>query len=278
MAVAPTLVIARRIARNAARMIMRSFRNLDRVAVYEKSPADYVTSVDIEAEHQIIEQLQESYPQHSILSEERGSLPKDTAWQWVIDPLDGTGNFVHGLPHFAVSIACLHHGQTEHAVVLDVMRDEEFSASRGGGAMLDGRRIRVSEQQGLAASLISSCSLDSERSADHSEETARCMLRAGERGATLRRSGSAALDLAYVAAGRLDAMWDVGLKTWDMAAGALLVQEAGGLIRGQWGSDEPLGIDAIVCGAPACYSQLLPLLQSVYGTDRPDSQRASTTT
>lgn len=206
------LAIAKRIARDAARHIERAFRDLSRVAVYEKSPADYVTSVDLEVERRIIEQLQYHYPQHSILSEERGALPGDDEWQWIIDPLDGTGNFVHGIPHFAVSIACLRNARPEYAVILDVIRDEEFSASRGGGALLNNHRIRVSAQQGLPGALVSGGSLDSTRNSGHGDATLRGLALTVAQSATLRRSGSATLDMAYVAAGRYDAMWDIGLK------------------------------------------------------------------
>ena len=259
------LTIAQRIARGAARHIAHAFRDLDRVAVYEKSPADYVTSVDLEVERRIIEQLQYSYPQHSILSEERGEVPGDAEWQWIIDPLDGTGNFVHGLPHFAVSIACLRCGEPEHAVVLDVMRDEEFSASRGGGALLDGRRIRVSGQIGLLGALIASGSLDTTRNAEHGDATARGMMLATAQGATLRRSGSAVLDMAYVAAGRCDAMWDIGLQAWDIAAGALLVQEAGGLLSDPQGGAQAMDTGSVLCGSPDCHRLLAKMLGSVYG-------------
>ncbi len=259
------LAIAKRIARDAARHIERAFRDLSRVAVYEKSPADYVTSVDLEVERRIIEQLQYHYPQHSILSEERGALPGDDEWQWIIDPLDGTGNFVHGIPHFAVSIACLRNARPEYAVILDVIRDEEFSASRGGGALLNNHRIRVSAQQGLPGALVSGGSLDSTRNSGHGDATLRGLALTVAQSATLRRSGSATLDMAYVAAGRYDAMWDIGLKKWDLAAGILLVQEAGGILSDPWGDTQSMETGAVLCGTPACYRSLLAVTRSVYG-------------
>ncbi len=223
----PTTTIAVRAARQAGSVIMRSFNRLDTLTVSEKQVNEYVSEVDRNAERAIIDTIRKAYPAHAILAEESGAHGKDE-FQWVIDPLDGTTNYLHGFPQFAISIALMHRGRLETGVVYDPLRDEMYTAVRGGGALLNDRRLRVSEQKVLKGALLGTGIPFRDRRyidaylgmlKDLTEETA-----------GIRRPGSAALDFAYVAAGRLDGFWELGLSVWDFAAGALLVQEAGGVV------------------------------------------------
>ncbi len=222
----PMLNIAVRAARTAGNVITRSMARLDSISIEAKDRNDFVTEVDREAENAIIGILRKAYPRHGILAEESGQSDGDD-YQWIIDPLDGTTNFLHGFPQFAVSIALRHKGRLEQAVVYDPLSQELFTATRGDGAYLNDRRIRVSNRKGLEGALLGT---GFPFKAQHHLETYLDMFRAlFPQSAGIRRAGSAALDLAFVAAGRLDGFWEIGLSTWDMAAGVLLIQEAGGL-------------------------------------------------
>jgi myo-inositol-1(or 4)-monophosphatase len=225
--------------------------------VREKGQNDFVTEIDTAAERDIIETIRRHYPDHAIVGEESGASG-DSEFVWIIDPLDGTTNYMHGFPQFAVSIGVQRRGRMEHGVVYDPLRQELFTTSRGDGAQLDGRRIRVSSQIGLERSLIGTgfpyrtnlVWLDAYMS----------MLKAVmQQAAGVRRPGAAALDLAYVAAGRLDGFWEMGLQPWDTAAGSLLVSEAGGLVTSLSGRDYQLGGDILV-GTPKVHAPLLELL------------------
>lgn len=222
------LYVAVRAARRAGNIIARSFDERDSVAVQEKENRDYVTEVDRKAEASIVREIQQHYPNHGIVAEEGGITNPDANMQWYIDPLDGTTNFVHGYPHFSVSISVWRNGKPYLAVVHDPMRNETFEAQTGNGAFLNRRRLRVAARKqidrAIFASGIPPYRMDEQLDAFQSRMD-RCMRAT----ASYRRGGSAALDLAYVAAGRLDAYWEGGLKPWDIAAGVLLVQEAGGL-------------------------------------------------
>ena len=223
----PTTNIAVRAARQAGNVIMRSFGRLDTLTVSEKQTNDFVSEVDRNAEHAIIETISRAYPGHAILAEETGSQGKDE-FQWIIDPLDGTTNYLHGFPQFAVSIALTHRGRLESAVVYDPVRDEMFTADRGAGALLNDRRLRVTDQKGLKGALLGTgIPFRDQRYMDAYLAMLKDFTRET---AGIRRPGSAALDFAYVAAGRLDGFWELGLSVWDFAAGALLVQEAGGAV------------------------------------------------
>lgn len=260
------LNIALRAARKAGELIERSFERLDTVKIENKRPNDFVTEVDRSAEKIIIQNLRKAYPDHSFRGEESGTTEgKNPDYVWVIDPLDGTTNFVHGMPHFSVSIACLYKGQIEHAVVLDPIKREEFTASRGRGAFLNGRRIRVSTRRGMEGALIGTgIPFDGPALAKIQPYLA-CINEIAGQTAGIRRAGSAALDLAYVAAGRFDAFWEMHLNEWDFSAGVLLVTEAGGLISDFHGGKTYLETGHIVCGTPKVFKPILQIVEKHLG-------------
>jgi myo-inositol-1(or 4)-monophosphatase len=262
----PMVNIALRAARKAGENIVRASDDLDRVEVQAKGVNDFVTEVDIAAEQEIIYQLQKAYPDHAILGEESGLVGDENAeYRWVIDPLDGTTNFVRGIPHYAVSIACLHKGKLEHAVVVDPVRREEFTATRGRGAQLNGRRIRVSKLANLDGALLGTGIPFKDHCDDKLPAYAKSVEVLAGQCAGIRRAGAASLDLAYVAAGRLDAFWEIGLAPWDIAAGALLVKEAGGLVADINASDNYLESGNIVCGNPKCFKAVLQATKPLLG-------------
>jgi myo-inositol-1(or 4)-monophosphatase len=255
--VQPLLNIAVRAARRAGEVIIRSLNRLESLTVTAKGRNDFVTEVDHAAEAEIIAVIRRHYPQHAFLAEESGSSGEHET-VWIIDPLDGTTNFLHGFPVFAVSIACQMKGRLEHAVIYDPMRGELFTASRGAGAHLENHRMRVSKARGIDGSLIATGF--PYRANTRYLDSYMSMLRAvTEQAAGVRRPGSAALDLAYVAAGRVDGFWEIGLAPWDTAAGTLLIQEAGGRIGTLTGGEYKQG-GHIVAGTPRVYTALLELL------------------
>jgi len=221
------LNIAVRAARTAGDIIVRKMEQVTDIPVKEKTLNDFVTEVDRKAEEIIIDTILKAYPQHSILAEESGRRGEGE-FQWIIDPLDGTTNYLHGFPQFAISIALKHGDHLEQALVYDPLRQEQFTATRGGGAYLNNRRIRVSKRKDLNGALLGTGFPygDSEKL----ETFIRTFRAIFPKTAGIRRVGAASLDLAYVACGRLDGFWEFGLKPWDMAAGALLIQEAGGIV------------------------------------------------
>lgn len=254
MAAHALLNIAVRAARNAGEIIVRSMNRLESLQITSKGRNDFVTEIDQAAEREIIGYIRKHYPNHAFLAEESGQIGESET-VWIIDPLDGTTNFLHGFPVFAVSIACRHRGQLEHAVVYDPMRQEIFTASRGGGAHLDNHRIRVSKQRTLDGALIATGF--PYRSNLRYMDAYLAMLRTVmEHTAGVRRPGSAALDLAYVAAGRVDGFWEIGLKPWDTAAGTLLIQEAGGHVGTLTGAPYTQGGN-IIAGSPRIYAALV---------------------
>jgi myo-inositol-1(or 4)-monophosphatase len=221
----PAVNVAVRAARAAGAVILRYMNRLDSLKVEEKSSMDFVSEVDRLAEAEIARELRRAYPDHAILAEESGAAGKSDK-VWVIDPLDGTHNYLRGFPHFCVSIGFLDHGDPVHAVTYDPLRDELFTASKGDGAFLNDRRMRVTRREALAGALL--CTGFPFRQRAHLDAQlamTRALLAEAE---DIRRTGSAALDLAYVAAGRLDGFFEIGLKPWDMTAGCLLVRESGG--------------------------------------------------
>jgi len=223
----PMLNIAVRAARSAGDLIQRSSYNLDKLTVDHKSRNDYVSEVDRLAEQEIIKILRTAFPDHAILAEESGSHAGND-YVWVVDPLDGTTNFLHGFSHYAVSIALKHKNKLELGVIYDPARDELFTAERGGGAMLNNRKIRVGKQASMRGALIGTgFPFKNQQYLDVYLNMFRDVVTADTAG--IRRAGAAALDLAYVACGRLDAYWEIGVNEWDIAAGVLLVQEAGGV-------------------------------------------------
>lgn len=253
----PMLNIAVKAARRAGSIINRATRNLDVIAVKEKAANDYVSEVDREAERDIIRTLREAYPNHAILAEESGASGT-SEYQWIIDPLDGTTNFLHGFPQYAVSIALAHKGIITQAVVYDPGRNDLFTATKGRGAFLNETRLRVSKRDYLKPSLIGTGF--PYRQLEHLDAYLGMMRDIIKHTAGIRRPGSASLDLAYVAAGRLDGFWELGLSKWDIAAGALLITEAGGLVGNLQGNDGYLDSGNIVAGNPKVFAQLLPLL------------------
>ncbi|NLC35199.1 MAG: inositol monophosphatase [Alcaligenaceae bacterium] len=257
----PMLNTAIKAARRAGSIINRASLDLERLQVARKGPKDYVTEVDRAAEESIIEVLSTAYPTHAFLGEESGRVAaaegpdvESPEYQWVIDPIDGTTNFIHGLPLYAISIALLHRGQLAHAVVYDPSSNELFTASRGSGAFLNDRRIRVSGQRRYHDALLGA---HLGNSALNDDSPFSRML--GE-GAAVRRLGSTVLALAYVAAGRLDGFCGVRLQPWDLAAGGLLVLEAGGLISDFEGEQLWMKTGNVVAATPKIFPQMLGYL------------------
>lgn len=260
----PMLNIALRAARSAGELIVRSTDRLDAISVNEKEAKDYVTEIDKAAEQSIVNALRKAYPNHGILGEEGGLLEGSgdgADYLWIIDPLDGTTNFVRGIPHYAVSIACKYRGRLEHAVVLDPVRQEEFTASRGRGAALNGRRLRVSARKSLDGALLGTGFPFKDGQMDNLDSYLKMFRSLVGQTSGLRRAGAASLDLAYVAAGRFDAFWEFGLCEWDMAAGALLIQEAGGLVSDFSGGHDFLEKGQIVAGNTKCFKAVLTAIQ-----------------
>lgn len=253
----PMLTTAVKAARRAGTIINRASLNLDLLTVKQKRPNDFVSEVDHAAEQAIIEVLLDAYPNHGILAEESGQQG-DSEFQWIVDPLDGTTNFLHGFPQYAVSIALLHNGVLSQAVVYDPSHNDLFTASRGAGAFLNDRRLRVSKRTQLKEALIGTGFPF--RDFQHLDAYLAMFRELLQKTAGLRRPGSAALDLAYTAAGRLDGFWEIGLSPWDIAAGALLVQEAGGLVGNFLGDEGYLASGNIVAGTPKVFGQLLQVI------------------
>lgn len=250
----PMVNMAVRAARAAGNTIVRYMDRLDSVSVESKGRNDFVSDVDRMAEQEIIQVLHKAYPNHAILGEESGARG-DHEYEWIIDPLDGTTNYLHGVPHFAVSIALRHQGRLEAGVIYDPLRQELFTAHRGGGAQKDGRRIRVSRRAGLEGALVGTgFPFKQPRFMGPYLEMFRAV---SEQAGDLRRAGAASLDLAYVACGRLDGFFEIGLQPWDVAAGALLVQEAGGIVGDFSGGPRFMSSGNIVCGGPKVFSGIV---------------------
>jgi myo-inositol-1(or 4)-monophosphatase len=255
----PMLNMAVKAARSAGSIIMRHHDQLDRLTVETKGRKDYVSEVDRMAENEIIRILRAAYPYHGFLAEETGAQTGDE-YVWIIDPLDGTTNFLHGFPHFAVSIGLKHKDRLEQAVVFDPSRDELFTASRGNGAQLNDRRIRVSRVTELEYALLGAGFPF--RSHHHMEPWINMLRDFMLNTSGIRRPGSAALDLAYVACGRYEGFWEIGLSPWDMAAGALLVQEAGGMVTDFSGDQAYLESGNVIAGNPKIHAEMLRRIQS----------------
>ena len=252
------LNIAIRAARAAGVVIMRHHGRIDELSIEMKRRHDFVSEVDRLAEQAVIDTVRKTHPHHGFLGEETGRSGGDEV-VWIIDPLDGTTNFLHGFPAFAVSVAVQEKGRIEHGVVYDPLSQELFTATRGAGATLDGKRIRVTSPKGLDGALIGT----GFPYLEHQDVDAfMAMLRAViTKTAGVRRAGAAALDLAYVAAGRLDGFWELGLKPWDMAAGALLIQEAGGIVGDLEGGPGFMASGNIVAGSRKVFAGLVKELK-----------------
>ena len=265
----PALNIAIKAARRAGQIINRASNDLDLLKVTSKQPNDFVTEVDKAAEAAIIETLREAYPDYGILAEESGHSvgQGNCEFEWIIDPLDGTTNFIHGMPQYAVSIALAKGGVLDQAVIFDPNRNELFTASKGAGAFLNERRIRVSRRTKLHEALLGTGF--PYRMFDQIDTYLAIFKELAQKTAGQRRPGAASLDLAYVACGRYDGFWEFGLSPWDMAAGALLISEAGGLVSDLRGEASYLETGNIVAGTPKIFAPLLKLIEAKL----PDSVR-----
>lgn len=256
----PMLTIAVRAARAAGDLIMRYVDRIDTLTISPKGRNDFVSEVDRQAEQEIVNILRRAYPSHAFLGEEGGrhGLPKGE-FTWVIDPLDGTTNFLHGFPQFAVSIALLHKGGVECGVIYDPMRQELFTAKRGGGATLENRRLRVSGQKSFPGALLGTgFPFKDQRNNDAYFEMFRALMKDT---AGIRRAGSAALDLAWVACGRMDGFWEFGLMPWDMAAGVLLIQEAGGIVTDLEGGSKYFETGHVLTANPRLHALMKETIQ-----------------
>lgn len=242
-----------RSVREGGRIILMYFSQLDRLEYSSKGRNDFVSQADIETERAVLDVLTRAYPEHGIVAEESGNR-EGSEYTWVIDPLDGTTNFLHGFPMFAVSVGVMRGQVLEHGVVYDPLHDEMFTASRGEGAQLNGKRIRVSTTRQLAPALLGTGFPF--RDLEIIEPWMRSFQNLLPKTAGIRRAGAAALDLAYVAAGRLDGFWELGLKPWDMAAGALLIREAGGLMSDVSGGQGFMESGNLVAANPYIFEDL----------------------
>ncbi len=250
----PLLNIAVNAARNAGDIILRHAEQLESLKVTQKAKNDYFSEVDIKSEQSIIHTIQKAYPNHGIIAEESGVQRPDADCVWLIDPLDGTSNYLHGFPAYCVSIAMLYQGRLEHAVVYDPLRHECFSASRGRGARLNDRRIRVSKKTTLQTAMLG-CgpSIQSPARAHAFNLDIQPLL---EQCTVIRRIGAAALELAYVACGRLDGFFEFGLRPWDVAAGCLLIQEAGGFVSDPKGGQKFVKQGSVIAGTPKVFDEM----------------------
>jgi len=250
--------IAVRAARSAGKVLMQYFDRVESLNVTEKSRNDFVSQVDRTAEMEIIQVLRKAYPDHAVLAEESGAHDGND-FQWIIDPLDGTTNYLHGFPQYSISIACTYKGELLSGVVYDPLKDEMFTADKGQGAYLNDRRLRVSNRKGLEGALIGTGFPYSDQThLDTYTEMFKAMIKDT---AGLRRPGSAALDFAYVAAGRMDGFWELGLSVWDFAAGALLVREAGGTVSDISGGDKYMETGNVVAGNLKVDAEILKVLR-----------------
>jgi myo-inositol-1(or 4)-monophosphatase len=254
------LNVAIKAARAAGAIINRAALDVDLLKISVKGPNDFVSEVDRAAEAAVIETLLQAYPDHGILAEESGNTHgnRRSEYQWIIDPLDGTTNFLHGLPIYAVSIGLAHRNVVQQGVVYDPARNDLFFASRGRGAFLNDRRLRVSKRTALADALIGTGFPF--RRGDNFDRYIQMMQSVMQRCAGVRRPGAAALDLCYVAAGWYDGFFETGLNPWDVAAGSLIITEAGGLIGNFTGEPDFLHKREVVAGNPKIYGHLVHLL------------------
>lgn len=263
----PAINIAINAARRAASVITRGLNHLDSLRIATKGRNDFVSEVDQKAEEVIISTLRRSFPNDAILAEESGDRESSdgSEYQWIIDPLDGTTNFLHGFPQFSISIARSYRGQLQHGLVFDPLRDEMFTASRGRGAQLNQSRIRVSGTIDLEHSLLGTGFPYREN--DDVDGYLAMFKEMMTRTQGIRRPGSAALDLAYVAAGRLDGFWESNLQPWDMAAGCLLIREAGGLVGDFAGGENHLKSGNIIAANPKLFARMQKTLAPVIPTN-----------
>ncbi len=251
----PTLNITVKAARKAGDIILRYHNQIDILTIENKATNDFVSEVDKAAEDAIIDELKYAFPNHSMLSEESGEILGDSRFQWIIDPLDGTTNYLHGFPQYAVSIALYENNEPTHAVVYDPFKEELFIASKGEGAYLNEQRIRTTHTNGFENTLIGTGFPF--KAPQHLDAYLNMFKAIHPKVAGIRRAGSAALDLAYLAAGRLDGFWEIELNIWDIAAGVLLVKEAGGFVGDFSGRDKYLETGNVVAGNDQVFKAIL---------------------
>jgi myo-inositol-1(or 4)-monophosphatase len=254
----PLINIATKAARNASKIILRAVDRLDTISITEKGHNDFVTDIDKFTEQEIIRTIHESYPDHAVLGEEGGSSGSSD-YTWIIDPIDGTLNFLRGYPHFCISIGIKYKSRIEHGLIYDPLRQELFTATYGAGAFLNDRRIRVSQQKQLTGSLIATCF--GHKANRNLENYLKILAAISPQAAGFRRSGSSALDLAYVASGRVDGVCAISLSEWDIAAGTLIVQEAGGIITDFSGNNSYLTSGNVIAGNSNISQILLQIVQ-----------------
>lgn len=256
----PMVNIALRAARRAGRIVLRAMDRAGSLRVEEKAKNDFVSEIDRAAEDAIVDTIMRAYPDHGVLGEERGAARPDAEYTWIIDPLDGTTNFLAGIPHFCIAIAVRRGAVLEHGVVVDPVHNEEFSATRGAGARMNDVRIRVTNTRALDRAIVST-GIPYAQLERHLESYTE-MLRACRGGCrSVRSMGAAALDLAYVAAGRTDAFFQVGLQPWDMAAPTVIVREAGGFVADIAGGDRFMDTGNLVAANPTVFRQLMKTLR-----------------
>jgi len=247
-----------RAARSAGDIIVRSSDSIGQLRIDQKGRNDYASEVDRSAEREIIQIIKSAYPDHAILAEESGAH-QGNDYVWVIDPLDGTTNFLHGFPQYAVSIAMKHKGKLEIGVIYDPLRDELFTAERGGGAMLNNRRLRVTQPTSLKGALLGTGFPF--KTDEHLNAYVGMFKALTTQCAGIRRAGAAALDLAYVAAGRLDGFWEIGVMEWDMAAGILLIKEAGGVVTDFSFNDKYMESGNVIAASPKMHQLMYQLIE-----------------
>ena len=249
----------------AGNIIIRSLDNIEKINVKEKSENDFVTNIDLLVEEYLVNAIQKSYPDHNILSEERGEIASNSSSDvtWVIDPIDGTNNFKHGFPQFAISIAIKEKGEVQHGIIYDPFKQEAFSATKGRGAKLNEKRIRVSKTNNFNTALVATGFAPSLDGLDK-EQQFKAFHEVANSCSAIRCCGSAALDLAYVAAGRLDGYWEAGLQSWDIAAGALIVKEAGGFVSDYNAENKFLETGNIIAGNPKVFGPLQEKLNAAF--------------
>jgi len=257
----PALLNVALIAANlGAHELEFAVKKVHKLDVMKKGPTDYVTEVDLKIEEMVFEEIKKYYPEDNFIGEETGHEVNNSDTTWVLDPIDGTTNFIHGYPQYCISLACVVNGHAQHAVIIDPTRREEFSASRGKGAELNGERIRVSKRMNLKDSLLANTSHSNETQA-YTFDNISAFKELYKSNLTIRRSGSSALDLAYVGAGRLDGFWAHGLGVWDVAAGLLIAEEAGALISDFTGNPDCRKGDHYLCATPKCFKPMLEAIR-----------------
>jgi myo-inositol-1(or 4)-monophosphatase len=245
-------------AEKAGEIMRRQLQNVGSIPVSQKARHDYVSDVDRMCEAEIVREISRFYPDHAILAEESGASG-ESDYLWIIDPLDGTSNYLHGIPHFAVSISQQFQGRTEHAVVYDPMRDEKFTATRGSGAYMNSQRMRVSQKTELEGAILATAFPFRKR--EHMQVYMNIFTRLWEQAEDFRRAGTASLDLAWTAAGRVDGFFEIGLKAWDVSAGSLLVREAGGVVNDFAGNDKIEESDTVLAAPYKLMTELRRIIE-----------------